>query len=68
MLVISRKKDERVHIGDNFIIEIRRVAGNRVTLAIEAPKDVAIFRGELLDAAGEPRPRSDDAEAKASKG
>ena len=33
MLVLSRKTGERIHIGDNITIEIRRVAGNRVTLA-----------------------------------
>lgn len=47
MLVLSRKANEKINIGDNVTIEIRRVAGNRVTLAIEAPRDVRILRGEL---------------------
>lgn len=47
MLVLSRKSGERIRIGENITIEVRRVAGNRVTLALEAPKDVRILRGEL---------------------
>ena len=50
MLVLSRKIGERIHIGDNIVIELRRIAGNRVSLAIDAPLDVAIVRGELLAA------------------
>ena len=53
MLVLSRKIGERIHIGENITIEIRRVAGNRVTLALEAPRDVRILRGELEKAARE---------------
>ena len=48
MLVLSRKTGERIHIGDNIFIEVRRVAGNRVTIAIDAPKSIRILRGELM--------------------
>jgi len=51
MLVLSRKTGERINIGDDIVIEVRRVAGNRVTLAMEAPRSVRILRGELLEAA-----------------
>lgn len=47
MLVLSRKAGERIHVGDDITLEVRRVAGNRVTLAIEAPRNVRILRGEL---------------------
>lgn len=53
MLVLSRKVGERIHVGDNIVLEIRRIAGNRVTLALEAPRDVRILRGELNQAARE---------------
>jgi carbon storage regulator len=53
MLVLSRKTGERIHIGDNITIEIRRVAGNRVTIALDAPREVRILRGELERAARE---------------
>ena len=51
MLVLSRKNGERIHIGDDIFIEVRRVAGSRVTLAVSAPRDLRVLRGELLEAA-----------------
>ena len=51
MLVLSRKSTEKISIGKNITIEVRRIAGNRVTLAIEAPRDIRILRGELEPAA-----------------
>lgn len=59
MLVLSRKTGERIHIGENITIEIRRVAGNRVTLALDAPRAVRILRGELNEAAREFRDPSE---------
>jgi carbon storage regulator len=47
MLVLSRKVGERIHIGNDIILEIRRITGNRVTLALDAPRNVRILRGEL---------------------
>jgi len=47
MLVLSRKVGERVVIGDNIVVVVKRVAGQRVTFGIEAPTDVRIVRGEL---------------------
>jgi carbon storage regulator len=47
MLVLSRKLGEKLVIGDNITVVISRVAGNRVTLGIEAPGNVRIVRGEL---------------------
>lgn len=47
MLVLSRKVGEQLIIGDNIRVVIHRVAGNRVTVGIEAPNDVRIVRGEL---------------------
>lgn len=47
MLVLSRKVGERLVIGGNITVVINRVAGNRVTIGIEAPDDVRIVRGEL---------------------
>jgi carbon storage regulator CsrA len=53
MLVLSRKTGERIQIGDDITIEIRRIAGNRVTIALDAPRDVRILRGELEAVANE---------------
>ena len=48
MLVLSRKQDQSLRIGNNIEITICRLQGNRVSLAISAPIDVPIMRGELL--------------------
>ena len=47
MLVLSRKSGETIRIGRDIILQIRRVTGNRVVLAIKAPRNVRILRGEL---------------------
>lgn len=46
MLVIARKPGERLILTGGITILISRVAGNRVTIAIDAPDDVRILRGE----------------------
>jgi carbon storage regulator len=56
MLVLSRKVGEKLIIGDNITVVVSRVAGNRVTLGIEAPADVRIVRGELQLELGENAP------------
>ena len=56
MLVLSRKIGEKIHVGNDITIEVRRVAGNRVTLAVDAPRQVRILRGELREAAMEFEP------------
>jgi carbon storage regulator len=53
MLVLSRKVGERLIIGGNITVVVNRVAGNRVTLGIEAPDTVRIVRGELEAAKGD---------------
>jgi len=47
MLVLSRKEGERIVIGDNITLIVSKVNGNRVTIGIEAPRDVKVVRGEL---------------------
>src|SRR5262245_48021333 len=47
MLVLTRKYQEKVHIGDGITITILRTKGKAVRLGIEAPADVPVIRGEL---------------------
>lgn len=61
MLVLSRRIGDKIHIGPDITIEVRRVDGNRVTLAVEAPRDVRILRGELKDLA---KPFDEDSQEK----
>ncbi|MBX3411686.1 MAG: carbon storage regulator [Pirellulales bacterium] len=47
MLVLSRKPNETIHIGNDITLVVLDVRGNRVCLGIEAPSQVVIRRGEL---------------------
>jgi carbon storage regulator CsrA len=47
MLVLTRKLQERICIGDNITVTILRVKGQQVRIGIEAPRDVRVIRGEL---------------------
>jgi len=47
MLVLTRKKNERIRIGDEVEITITRIKGNTVSIGIEAPDEVRVRRGEL---------------------
>ncbi|MEX0793113.1 MAG: carbon storage regulator [Pirellulaceae bacterium] len=49
MLVLSRKIGDTIRIGDDIEIVVNRISGNRVTIGIDAPKDVRILRGEVED-------------------
>ncbi len=50
MLVLSRKKNERIVIGENIVITVVEVRGDRVRLGIEAPQEVPIHRSEVHEA------------------
>ncbi len=47
MLVLSRKKSERILIGSEISITVVKIEGSQVRLGIEAPPDVSILRNEL---------------------
>jgi carbon storage regulator len=48
MLVLSRKKLEVIYIGNDIKVVVGRISRNSVSLAIDAPKQLKITRGELL--------------------
>jgi carbon storage regulator len=50
MLVLSRKKDEKVMIGEGIEITVIEIRGDSVKLGIAAPREVKIYRAELLEA------------------
>lgn len=50
MLVLSRKKDEKIVIGDQITLMVIDIRGDKVRLGIEAPKDVAVHRQEVYEA------------------
>ncbi len=50
MLVLSRKKDEKIVIGDNITVMLIEIRGDKVRLGIEAPKEITVHRQEVYDA------------------
>ncbi|MEX1111957.1 MAG: carbon storage regulator CsrA [Candidatus Andersenbacteria bacterium] len=47
MLVLSRKKDEKIIIGDSITLMVIEIRGDKVRLGIEAPKEVSVHREEV---------------------
>ena len=50
MLVLSRKKNETIIIGDDITIVVVEIRGDKVRLGIEAPKHIPVHRREVYDA------------------
>lgn len=50
MLVLSRKRDEKVMIGDDVVITIVDIRGDKVRLGIEAPRETPVHREEIFNA------------------
>jgi carbon storage regulator len=47
MLVLSRRKNERIVIGEGIVVTVVAINGNRVRLGIEAPPEVPVHREEI---------------------
>ncbi|UPW83758.1 carbon storage regulator CsrA [Lysinibacillus sp. Ag94] len=50
MLVLSRKKDQSIMIGDQIEIKILAVEGDQIKIGIVAPKTVKVHRSEVFEA------------------
>ena len=50
MLILSRKINEKVIIGEDITISIIEIRGDQVRIGIDAPKNVKVFRQEVFDA------------------
>ncbi|MCA9210810.1 MAG: carbon storage regulator CsrA [Pirellulaceae bacterium] len=50
MLVLSRKRDQQIMLGDSVVITIVDIRGDKVRIGVEAPPDVPIHRHEVYEA------------------
>ncbi len=50
MLVLSRQRDESIMIGDNIVITIVDIRGDKVRLGINAPAEIPVHRQEVYEA------------------
>ena len=58
MLALTRKPGHQIMIGDNILINIVDVQGDSVRIAIDAPREIKIYRGELYRAIVEENKRA----------
>ncbi len=58
MLALTRKPGQQIMIGDNILINIVDVQGDSVRIAIDAPREIKIYRGELYRAIVEENKRA----------
>jgi len=49
MLALTRKPGQRIVIGDNIVVTVVDIKGENIRLAIDAPREIKIYRGEIYD-------------------
>jgi carbon storage regulator len=49
MLILSRKENQKIRIGNNIVINILSISENNVKIGIEASDDIKIYREEIYD-------------------
>jgi carbon storage regulator len=50
MLILSRKINEKIMIGDDISVSIIEIRGDQIRIGVDAPKSVKVFRQEVFDA------------------
>lgn len=67
MLVLSRHRDESIMIGDDVVVTIVDIRGDKVRLGIEAPQSIPVHRQEVYEAIQRENRRSSQTGAGATK-
>lgn len=60
MLVLSRHRDESIMIGDDIVITVVDIRGDKVRLGIDAPTQIPVHRQEIYDAIQREKTRDDN--------
>lgn len=60
MLVISRKLNESIVIGDNIVVMVVQIRGEKVRLGIQTPEGMTVHRREIYEAVRRPTTSPDD--------
>lgn len=60
MLVLSRKKEEEIVIGEGIVIKVVAIMGDKVRLGITAPPAVVVIRGELKHLSDKEKGKTDN--------
>lgn len=68
MLVLSRQRDESIMIGDNIVITIVDIRGDKVRLGIDAPTEIPVHRQEVYEAIQRENLRASRLEPKDARG
>ena len=68
MLVLSRQRDESIMIGDNIVITIVDIRGDKVRLGINAPTEIPVHRQEIYEAIQRENLRASRVEPKDTRG
>jgi len=50
MLILTRKVDEKIVIGEDISVSVLEIRGDQVRLGVDAPKTVKVYRKEVFDA------------------
>jgi carbon storage regulator len=62
MLVLSRKPDQQIMIGEGIVVTVVEIRGDKVRLGIEAPREVSVHRKEVVE-----RVESEESRAESQK-
>lgn len=49
MLILMRRQEESIIIGDNIKLKVLKIQGNQVHIGIEAPREIKVYRKEIYD-------------------
>jgi len=68
MLVLSRQRDESIMIGDNIVVTIVDIRGDKVRLGINAPTEIPVHRREIYEAIQRENVRASRVQPKDTRG